>query len=388
MKNSILFNAKKLGTFEAKNRIVLAPMTRSRTAQPGDTPTDLMAKYYAQRASAGFIITEATQISSQGKGYSFTPGMFTTEQVAGWKKVTQAVHQTGGRIISQLWHVGRMSHASFHADGLPVAPSAISPDAQVWVVGEDGVGRMVDCPIPRELSKQDIKDIIQDYRRAARNAIEAGFDGIEVHGGNGYLIDQFLRRSSNKRDDEYGGSITNRLRFVMEVIEAVSDEIGANKVGIRLAPFITQRGMHDIEAIDAILLASKNFNDLGLAYIHLSEADWDDAPVVSVEFRHALRENFNGGIIVAGNYTAKTGAELIDSGLVDFIAYGRKFLANPDLPYRFKHDLPLNEITDPSTLFGGGTRGYTDYPSYSDQISIEENNDCTKNTSGNIAITT
>ncbi len=380
MKNSILFNAKKLGTFEANNRVVLAPMTRSRTAQPDDVPTDLMAEYYAQRASAGFIITEATQISSQGKGYSFTPGMFTPEQVTGWKKVTQAVHQADGHIVSQLWHVGRMSHASFHADGLPVAPSAIAPDAQVWVVGEDGVGRMVDCPIPRELSKQDIKDIIQDYRRAASNAIEAGFDGIEIHGGNGYLIDQFLRRSSNKRDDEYGGSITNRLRFVMEVVEAVSDEIGANKVGIRLAPFITQRGMHDIEAIEAILLASKQFNNLGLAYIHLSEADWDDAPVVSDEFRHALRESFNGSIIVAGNYTAKTGAELIDSGLVDFIAFGRKFLANPDLPYRFKYDLPLNEITDPSTLFGGDARGYTDYPSYSDQVSVEGSDDYTKST--------
>jgi N-ethylmaleimide reductase len=364
MKNSILFNEKQLGTFEANNRIVLAPMTRSRTAQPDDIPTDLMAEYYAQRASAGFIITEATQISSQGKGYSFTPGMFTAEQVAGWKKVTQSVHQAGGHIISQLWHVGRMSHPSFHADGLPVAPSAIAPDAQVWVVGEDGIGRMLYCPVPRALSKQDIKDIILDYRRAAKNAIEAGFDGIEIHGGNGYLIDQFLRRSSNKRDDEYGGSITNRLRFVLEVIEAVSDEIGANKVGIRLAPFITQRGMDDVEAIDAILLASKKFNELGLAYIHLSEADWDDAPVVSEEFRHALRENFNGSIIVAGNYTANTGAELIDSGLVDFIAFGRKFLANPDLPSRFKHSLPLNEITDPSTLFGGDARGYTDYPLY------------------------
>ena len=257
MENSILFSAKKLGSFEANNRIVLAPMTRSRTAQPGDIPTELMAKYYEQRATAGFIITEATQISSQGKGYSFTPGMHTPEQVTGWKKVTQSVHAAGGHIFSQLWHVGRMSHASFHADGLPVAPSAIAPDAQVWVVGEDGIGEMVDCPVPRTLSKKDIKDIIQDYRHAAKNAIEAGFDGIEIHGGNGYLIDQFLRRSSNKRDDEYGGSATNRLRFVLEVVEAVSDEIGANKVGIRLAPFITQRGMDDAEAIKLILLASR-----------------------------------------------------------------------------------------------------------------------------------
>ncbi|MDE8603611.1 alkene reductase [Marinomonas sp. RSW2] len=378
MKNSMLFNTKKLGTFEANNRIVLAPMTRSRTAQPGDIPTELMAEYYAQRASAGFIITEATQISPQGKGYSFTPGMFTAEQVVGWKKVTQAVHKAGGHIVSQLWHVGRMSHASFHVDGLPVAPSAIAPDAQVWVVGEDGIGRMVDCPVPRALSIEDINNIVLDYRRAAKNAIEAGFDGIEIHGGNGYLIDQFLRRSSNKRTDEYGGSITNRLRFVFDVIGAVSDEIGANKVGIRLAPFITQRGMDDAEAIDAILLASKKFNDMGIAYIHLSEADWDDAPVVSDKFRHELRENFNGSIVVAGNYTAKTGTELIDSGLVDFIAYGRKFLANPDLPDRFKYELSLNEITDQSTLFGGDERGYTDYPSYSGLITHELNNGDTK----------
>jgi N-ethylmaleimide reductase len=364
MKDSILFSTKKIGDFDAHSRIVLAPMTRSRTAQPGDIPTDLMAEYYAQRASAGFIITEATQISQQGKGYSFTPGMFTNEQVAGWKKVTKAVHDKGGRIISQLWHVGRMSHASFHKDGLPVAPSAIAPDAQVWVVGDDGVGQMVECPTPRELSIQDIKDIVQDYRQAAKNAIEAGFDGIEIHGGNGYLIDQFLRRSANKRNDEYGGSITNRLRFVREVIDAVCDEIGASKVGVRLAPFITQRGMDDSEAVDAILLASTYFNEKGLAYIHLSEADWDDAPVVSDEFRHDLRKNFNGCIVVAGNYTAETGDKMIASGLVDFIAYGRKFLANPDLPYRFENKHPLNEITDPSTLFGGNEVGYTDYPTY------------------------
>lgn len=364
MKKSILFTAKKLGRFEASNRIVLAPMTRSRTAQPGDIPTDLMAQYYAQRASAGFMITEATQISSQGKGYSFTPGIFSKEQVDGWKKVTESVHASGGHIISQLWHVGRMSHPSFHADGLPVAPSALAPDAKVWIVGDDGIGRMLDCPVPRALSKDDIKNIILDYRRAAKNAIAAGFDGVEIHGGNGYLIDQFLRRSANKRDDEYGGSIANRVRFAIEVVEAVSDEIGSDKVGIRLAPFITQRGMDDAEAIDAILFASKKFNDIGIAYIHLSEADWDDAPLVTDEFRYALRANFSGSIVVAGNYTAESGAALIDAGLVDFIAYGRKFLANPDLPYRFEHNHPLNEITDPSTLFGGDARGYTDYPTF------------------------
>jgi N-ethylmaleimide reductase len=363
MNNSTLFTVNKIGTALAKNRIVMAPMTRSRTAK-GDVPTDLMAEYYRQRASAGLIITEATQISQQGKGYSFTPGIYNPIQVHGWKKVTKAVHEQGGIIFSQLWHVGRMSHESFHEDRLPVAPSALAPDAQVWVVGDDGVGRMVDCPTPRALSKKDIKDIIDDYVVAARNAIEAGFDGVEIHGGNGYLIDQFLRRSSNKRQDEYGGSTENRLRFPMEIIEAVSQEIGADKVGIRLAPFITQRGMNDAQVIPLILEASKLMNDIGIAYIHLSEADWDDAPTVSLEFRQSLRKLFNGAIIVAGNYTADTGEKIIEGGLVDFVAYGRKFISNPDLPFRFENKLPLNDISDMNTLFGGDERGYTDYSNY------------------------
>lgn len=363
MTNPILFTPKKIGSALASNRIVMAPMTRSRSAT-GDVPTDLMASYYTQRVSAGFIITEATQISQQGKGYSFTPGMYSAAQVEGWKKVTSAVHENGGTIFSQLWHVGRMSHESFHADKTPVAPSALAPDARVWIVGEDGIGRMLDCPTPRALSKKDIQDIIEDYRIAARNAIEAGFDGIEIHGGNGYLIDQFLRQTSNKREDEYGGSSKNRLRFPMEVIQAVSEEIGADKVGIRLAPFITQRGMNDPEVIPLILEAAKVMNDIGIAYIHLSEADWDDAPTVSAAFRHSLRKIFSGAIVVAGNYTAETGAQIIADGLVDFIAYGRKFLANPDLPVRFENNLPLNDIGDMNTLFGGDEHGYTDYPTY------------------------
>ncbi|MEZ5536860.1 MAG: alkene reductase [Thiolinea sp.] len=366
MMNNVLFSSRSVGAFEAANRIVMAPMTRSRSEQPGDIPTALMAEYYAQRASAGFIVTEATQISTQGKGYSFTPGIYSGEQVAGWRQVTGAVHAAGGRIVAQLWHVGRMSHASFHADGQTVAPSAIAPDAQVWVVGDDGVGRMVDCPVPRELDHAEIKDIIADYRRAAANAREAGFDGVEIHAANGYLIDQFLRRTSNRRTDEYGGSAENRIRFAREVVTAVAEEIGADRVGIRLAPFITQRGMDDPEAIDTILLAARYFNDIGIAYIHLAEADWDDAPVVTERFRRELRQGFRGAIVVAGNYTPETGAQLIDAGLVDFVAFGRKFLANPDLPYRFQHGLSLNEISDPATLFGGNHIGYTDYPYYQD----------------------
>lgn len=359
-----LFTRKNIGTKILPNRIVMAPMTRSRTEQPGDIPTDLMATYYAQRASAGLIISEATQISPQGKGYSFTPGIYNDAQVKGWRKVTDAVHNNDGIIFSQLWHVGRMSHASLHPDGKPVAPSALAPNALVWIVGNDGVGRMLDCPEPRALSHQEIKDIIGDYKLAASNALKAGFDGIEIHAGNGYLIDQFLRRSSNKRNDEYGGSIENRIRFALEVVKAVSDEIGADKVGIRLAPFITQRGMNDSEVIDAILLLADKFNALDLAYIHLSEADWDDAPTVDECFRHQLRDVFSGAIIVAGNYTDLTAEKIISAGLVDFVAFGRKFIANPDLPYRFKHQLPLAEINEEHPLFGGREQGFTDYPTY------------------------
>jgi len=360
---SVLFSSKHIGQFEASNRVVMAPMTRSRSEQPGDIPTQLMAEYYAQRASAGFIVTEATQISAQGKGYSFTPGIYTRAQVQGWSRVTDAVHKAGGRIVSQLWHVGRMSHEVFHDGDKPVAPSAIAPDAQVWIVGDDGVGRMVDCPVPQALSLSQIEDVIADYRQAAKNAMEAGFDGVEVHAGNGYLIDQFLRSTSNKRDDRYGGPIENRIRFATDVVRAVGQEIGFDRVGIRLAPFITQRGMNDPEATDAILHASKEFSSMGVAYIHLAEADWDDAPGVTDEFREELRKGFDGAIVVAGNYTADSGTEIINSGLVDFVAYGRKFLANPDLPYRFEHQLPLNELGDPSTFFGGSELGYTDYPS-------------------------
>ncbi|ATD01477.1 alkene reductase [Pseudoalteromonas spongiae] len=366
MKNA-LFNTGKLGNLNTNNKVVMAPMTRSRTAQPGDIPTDLMATYYAQRASAGFIVSEATQISAQGKGYSFTPGIYTQAQIDGWKKVTHAVHNNGGIIFSQLWHVGRMSHSVFHSDGLPVAPSALAPDAQVWIVGDDGVGRMLDCPTPRALSTQEIKGIVADYRQAAANAIEAGFNGVEVHAGNGYLIDQFLRATSNKRDDEYGGSLENRIRFALEIIKAISNEIGAERTAIRLAPFITQRGMNDPEAIDAILLLAKYFDELDIAYIHLAESDWDDAPTVTETFRQQLRKNFSGAIVVAGNYTPEKANDLISDNLVDYVAFGRKFLANPDLPYRLENNLPLNEISDPSTLFGGDERGYTDYPIYGEQ---------------------
>ncbi|UVL21737.1 alkene reductase [Pseudomonas sp. B21-044] len=358
-----LFTPYELGALTLPNRIVMAPMTRSRSTQPGDVANAMMAHYYAQRASAGLIISEATQISPQGKGYSFTPGIYSAEQVAGWRQVTDAVHAKGGRMFLQLWHVGRMSHASFHDDGQPVSPSALRADAQVWVVGDDGVGRMVDVSEPRALNQEDIQAVIEDYRLAARHARKAGFDGVEIHAGNGYLIDQFLRTTSNLRNDEYGGSRENRIRFLIDVTRAVAGEIGAQCTGVRLAPFITARGMNCPDVIPTILQAAQTLDTLGIAYLHLAEADWDDAPQIPQPFRHQLRREFSGAIIVAGRYTLARGQALLDAGLVDLVAFGRPFVANPDFPARLQHDWPLAEF-EGSRLFGGDEVGYSDYPAY------------------------
>ncbi|MDO9382321.1 MAG: alkene reductase [Hyphomicrobiaceae bacterium] len=363
-----LFQRFCLGRAIMPNRIVMSPMTRSRSTQPGDVPNAMMAEYYAQRASAGLIISEATQISPQGKGYSFTPGIYSREQIDGWKLVTKAVHEAGGRMFLQLWHVGRMSHASFQADGQTVAPSALSPDAQVWVADpQTGTGTMVDCPVPRALSTAEVGAVVRDFARAAGNAMEAGFDGVEIHGANGYLIDQFLRRSSNHRTDQYGGSIENRVRFLDEVTTAVAAEAGAERTGIRLAPYITARNMADDEIIRAILLAARRLDEIGIAYIHLSEADWDDAPVVPSSFHRDLRNTFRSAIIVAGKYDKQRACKMVGDGLADLVAFGRPFVANPDLPRRFKDDLPLAEF-DPASLFGGDSHGYTDYPAYAGTV--------------------
>jgi len=360
-----LFTPVKLGSLNLPNRIAMAPMTRARTTQPGNIPNAMMAKYYAQRASAGLIITEATQISPQGQGYSFTPSIHTPEHIEGWKLVTNAVHAKGGHIFLQLWHVGRMSHESFHPDGKPVAPSALSPDAQVWVVNpETGVGEMVDCPVPRALNTAEIKEVIEDFRAAAANAKMAGFDGVEIHGANGYLIDEFLRRSSNQRTDEYGGSQENRIRFLVEVAEAVVGEIGADRTGIRLSPYITQRNMADDEIIEVILKASRELERIGLTYIHLSEADWDDAPQVPEQFRHDLRAAYTGRLIVAGKYDLARGNAIVGAGLADIVAFGRPFIANPDLVRRYREGLPLADFNG-ATLFGGDEAGFSDYPEWS-----------------------
>jgi len=359
---SRLFDSHALGTLSLPSRIVMAPMTRSRSTQPGNVPNAMMAEYYAQRAGAGLIVSEATQISPQGQGYSFTPGIHSQEQIEGWRMVTEAVHAAGGRMVLQLWHVGRMSHPVFQGGGLPVAPSALAPDASIWMVDpETGEGGMVECPTPRALEEIEIAGIVGDYRRAAENAKAAGFDGVEIHAANGYLIDEFLRASSNRRTDGYGGSATSRLRFALEVAEVVAGVFGAGRTGIRFSPFITQRGMDDPEAPRTILTLAAELNRIGLGYIHLAEADWDDAPETPESFRADLREAYSGTVIVAGGYTKQKAGLILEQGYADLIAFGRPFIANPDFPHRLARGLPLAAF-DGGTLFGGGASGYTSYP--------------------------
>ncbi|KYN84967.1 alkene reductase [Vibrio cidicii] len=348
------------------NRVVMAPMTRARSTQPGNIANAMMAQYYQQRASAGLIISEATQISDDSQGYSFTPGVYTDAQVQGWQQVTSAVHAKGAPMFCQLWHVGRVSHPVFQKGELPIAPSALAPvETKVWIADENGNGQMVDCVEPRAMTQADIDRVVNDFAFAAKRAIEAGFDGVEIHGGNGYLIDQFLRTNSNERTDRYGGSRENRMRFLLEVVDAVIEAIGADKVGVRLAPFITFKDMNCPDIVPTILQASQQLQARDIAYLHLSEADWDDAPTIPEAFRIALRESFSNTIIVAGRYSPARAQEVLEKGYADLVAFGRPFVANPDLVSRLENGHPLAEL-DGATLFGGNLKGYTDYPNFTD----------------------
>lgn len=357
-----LFEPAQLMQLSLKNRVVMAPMTRARTSQPGNVPNRLMAIYYKQRASAGLIISEATQISDDAQGYSYTPGVYTDKQVDGWRLVTQHVKAQGAAMFCQLWHVGRVSHPSFQNGEPPMAPSALKPVAtQVWVADQEGRGQMVDCVQPKAMSHQQIQQVIQDFANAAKRAIEAGFDGVEIHGGNGYLIDQFLRTNSNHRSDRYGGSRDNRVRFLLEVVDAVIEAVGAHRVGVRLAPFITFKDMDCPDIVPTILQAAEQLQRRNIAYLHLSEADWEDAPQIPESFRIALRRRFGGTIIVAGGYDRARAEQVLAKGYADLIAFGRPFVANPDLVNRLKQTQPLAPL-DGATLFGGDERGYIDYP--------------------------
>jgi len=345
----------------------MAPLTRLRSSQPGDVPNALNAEYYAQRATpGGLLISEATQISRQGKGYPAAPGIHSAEQIDGWRLVTQAVHAKGGLIFLQLWHVGRSSHTSLHPEtGLPVSASAIR------IV--DGAKAMtpafqqVEFETPRALETAELPGIVEDYRRAAVNALAAGFDGVEVHGANGYLLDQFLEDKTNHRTDEYGGSIENRARLLLEVTDAVADVWGKGRVGVRLSPFGTFNDMGDSNPVALFTYVLEQLSTRGIAYAHLVEprtsgsgggAPSDDSmPLTS----HVFRKAFAGVFISAGGYTAESGNETIAEGFADAIAYGRLFIANPDLVERFRENAELN-VPDRSTFYGGTEHGYTDYP--------------------------
>jgi len=364
MKNK-LFTPYNMNGIALENRFLMAPMTRSRATKPGDVPNVLMAEYYGQRASAGIIITEATQVSLQGMGYAKTPGIYTQEQIEGWKLITEEVHKKGSKIFLQLWHVGRVSSAK--VNGLqPIAPSAkIAKETKVYIFDGAPNGDVTFVPVemPKAMTKEDIKQVIKEHRIAAKNAIEAGFDGVEIHGANGYLIDQFLRSNSNVRTDEYGGSQENRTRLLTEITQAVADEIGTEKTGVRLSPFISFKDMNDPEILETIMLASQKLEKIGITYVHLCEADWDDAPKIPNTFREELRATFSKTIIATGNKTPKEANQLLTKNLVDLVGFGRKFLTNPDYPKRVLLNTKMNEISDNHTLFGSGAaRGYTDYP--------------------------
>ena len=349
----------KLGRYDLPNRIVMAPLTRNRAAA-GNVPQTMNAEYYAQRASAGLIITEASQISPQGLGYPATPGIYSPEQVEGWKLVTQAVHQKGGRIFIQLWHVGRISHPSLQPNGeLPVAPSAIAPAGMASTyTGEQPF------VTPRALETDEIPGIIQQYRQAAENALAAGFDGVEIHGANGYLLDQFLQDGSNQRSDQYGGSIENRTRLLLEVTEAVVAVWGADRVGIRLSPNGTFNDMHDSDPAALFDYVVSALNRFELAYLHLVEPRWTsptpESDITALKAGH-FRPLYHGTLITAGGYDRQQGNEVIAAGQADLVAYGRWFISNPDLPARFAQEAPLNAY-DRSTFYGGDEKGYTDYP--------------------------
>ncbi len=362
--SNALFQPIKLGQLSLKSRIVMPPMTRSRASQPGNVANEMMAKYYAQRASAGLIVAEGTQISAMGQGYAWTPGIYTPEQIRGWKKTTDAVHAEGGTIFAQLWHVGRVTHPDNIGGEQPLSSSALTAEnVKVFIDNGTDEPGFVDVVEPRSMTKADIQHVVGEYRQAALNALEAGFDGIELHAANGYLINQFIDSEANTRVDEYGGSIKNRLRFLSEVVSAMTGVIGADRVGVRLAPFTSLNGTVDATPVETYTAAAALLDTLNVVYIHIAEVDWDDAPETPKEFKTAVREAYKGVLIYAGRYNDEKGAQAIEEGVTDMVGFGRPFIANPDLPSRIKNGYPLT-LHNPNTLFGGSEHGLTDYSEY------------------------
>lgn len=356
-----LFIPIELGALALPNRIAMAPLTRNR-AGPGNVPRAMNVRYYQQRASAGLVITEATQVSPQGLGYPNTPGIHSAAQVAGWRQVTDAVHARGGRIVLQLWHVGRISHPSLQPDGaLPVAPSAIRPAGDA--ITFEGPQPFV---TPRALETDEIPGIIEQYRQGAINAREAGFDGVEVHAANGYLLDQFLRDGANRRTDAYGGALENRARLLLEVTQAVVEVWGAERVGARLSPINAFNDMADSDPQATFTYAARELGRLGLAYLHVVELENANEAEGARFDATEMRKAFGGPYMANAGYDRAQAEAALAAGTADLVAFGKLYLANPDLVERFARGAPLNE-PDKATFYGGDERGYTDYPALADQ---------------------
>ncbi|MBN3724878.1 alkene reductase [Burkholderia sp. Ac-20379] len=372
MQRQSLFEPVALGPFTLRNRILLPPLTRQRASRDGDAATALMARYYRQRAGAGLVVSEGTQIEPRGQGYAWTPGIYSDAQIAGWRQVTEAVHDAGGVMFAQLWHVGRVSHHALQPDGgAPVAPSAIRAEkVRAFIATGPDTGTLVEPPEPRALERREIRELVTLYAQAARNAMAAGFDGVEIHAANGYLVNQFISEHANRRDDEYGGSLENRLRFLREIVAAVAAEVGADRMGVRFTPLFESTdqdrvyiGLVEADPHATYIEAIKVLEAAGVAYVSIAEADWDNAPDLPDAFRRDVRRVFSGRILYAGRYTAERAERLVDAGLADLVGFGRPFIANPDLPERIANGWPLNALDAP-TLYGGGEQGYVDYPVY------------------------
>ncbi|MBR0554954.1 alkene reductase [Ciceribacter sp. L1K23] len=364
-----LFDPMTVGGIPVANRIAMAPLTRNRS--PGAVPNDLNVTYYEQRASAGLIVTEGTPISQQGQGYADVPGLYLPESIEGWKRVTEAVHKAGGKIVTQIWHVGRVSHTSLQPNGgAPVAPSAITAKSKTYIINPDGTGAFADTSAPRALDISEIPGILEDYRKAARAAVDAGFDGVEIHAANGYLIDQFLRSGTNHRTDAYGGSIENRVRFAVEVVEAVTKEIGGSRTGIRISPVTPANDAFDPNPQPLFDLLVSKLADFDLAFIHVIEGatggardfQQGDKPFDWAGMREAYRKaGGKGAWMVNNGYDRDSAMEAVESGRADMVSFGKLFISNPDLPERLEKNLPLADANR-ETFYGGGAPGYTDYP--------------------------
>lgn len=362
MAHDNLFEPVQMGKQTLKNRIIMAPLTRLRAVEPGDVPTALAGEYYAQRASAGLVITEATQVSFQAKGYAGAPGIHTEDQAVAWKAIVDNVHAKGGKIVVQLWHTGLVAHDSVQPDGkAPISASDVAVGARTSLRDSNNQAIRVEATPPRPASLDEIKQVIKDFAEATKLARQVGFDGVEIHGAHGYLLHQFWVEQTNKRDDEYGGSKENRARLTLDVVDACVEAWDSDHVGIRISPQGTFNAVEAGYDEDDNIWLIEQLNKRSLMYLHLSEPDWAGGTPYTDSFRQRIRDAFDNMIIAAGGYTAEKAERNVHEGYIDAVAFGRDYIANPDLAERIREDKPLNE-QHPQTFYGGGAEGYTDYP--------------------------